>query len=351
MVTVTRRAVLLSAAVGVAIACGGRRGPRDIGNLHPSSEFPAGAEPRDAGPLPDSGVQLAAPTVAGTRPQKLARATSRAIALDRDRIYFGDAEDDGLYAMARTGATGGTPTKLARRAPMQEALAIDPAAGALVWIGTPGDIVLKMPVAGGAAATVREHGLFTGVVASGADVFYVEAEGTGGFLSRNTTRLGSFEGSPRSLTRSGDRFFVATSSRLVALRERGEAQNLASGAAFAHVAAEGDWVYATTPDPAGRSRIVVRVPASGGALEAIAAGVRDAPIAVFRGTVYWFDAERPAVLATEAGRPPRTISEDDLIAQPSAIAVDGEGVFLAAGVGEDGQIIVVPFAPRRDGGT
>jgi hypothetical protein len=278
----------------------------------------------------------------------LVHASSRAIAIDREHVYFGDAEDDGLYSVPRT---GGSPQKLARRAAMPEALSVDAVTGTLAWIGTPGDIVLRMPLAGGAATTVREHGLFTGVVARGTDVLYVEAEGTGGFLSRNTTRLGSFEGSPRSLARDGDRFFVATSAHVVGLREREPAQNLTGGAGFAHVAAESDWVYATTPDPAGRARIVVRVPQGGGPLEAVATNVRDAPIAVFRGTVYWFDADRPAVLATEPGRPPRTISEDDALAQPSAIAVDAEAVFLAAGSGEDGQILVVPFAPSPRTGT
>jgi hypothetical protein len=98
---------------------------------------------------------------------------------------------------------------------------------------------------------------------------------------------------------------------------------------------------------------VVRVPANGGALEALATGVRDAAIAVFRGTVYWFDADRPALLGAEPGRPPRTVSEADVFAQPSAIAVDATGAFIAAGFAEDGQILLVPFGPpaARDGGS
>jgi hypothetical protein len=86
----------------------------------------------------------------------------------------------------------------------------------------------------------------------------------------------------------------------------------------------------------------VRVPKSGGALEIVATGAQDAPIAVQDGSVYWFDATRPAVLAANEPGPPRTIAVDDALVQPAAIAVDDSGVYVATGFAEEGRILQIP---------
>jgi hypothetical protein len=323
-----------------------------VGNQNPRSEFadgPGGLPARDAGADPAVRV-LATPEVAGVPPRELANASSRAIALDASRVYFGDAEDDDVYAVPKAGG-GGEPVKVGRRAPVPEALSVD--GSTLAWVGTPGDVVLRAPSSGGPATTLKDRGLFTGVVANGGDVFFVEADRGDSVVSRLATsgtsasRIASFDGLPRGMTADASRIYVATSTGLVATpRTRGDAHVLAAGSSFSHPVTDDTMVYATIPSGQGRARLLVRVPKTGGAPETVATNVRDAPIACFRGSLYWFDADRAALLASPPGSAsvPRTVSETPLLAEPSALAVDADGAFVAAGFAEEGRILAIAFA-------
>jgi hypothetical protein len=343
-------------ALSFTYGCGGARGPRDVGNLNPRSEFPlegggGPARPRDAGP--DARV-IAAPTVTGRKARTILAVDTRAIALDKEHVYFGDAEEDAVLALAKTSAdkdAGAGPTPIARRAPMQGALAIDPKTSTLAWIANPGDTVLRVPASGGVAITIRDRGIFTHVAANGGDVFFTEVQGQGGVLTRVTgttaARLASFEGTPRGLVVDDDRVYVATSSRIVSTtRARGEVTEIARGAGFASPQVEGGWVYVTAVDPASRARQIVRAKTTGSDPETVRASVKDAPIAVFDRVLYWFDAERTALmsLSLEAdipNRAPATVCEDPIFDHVEALAVDRDGAWVAAGSGETARIVTV----------
>lgn len=347
------RLAVAALTLAFAAACA-RRGPRDLSQ---GSAAELNRAAIDAGRLDDRGRPhvVAAPSAMGTTPRVLVRAEARALATDAERLYFGDAAGDALSALEKRPAGGAArePTRIARRAPTPGGLSFDADDGALAWIASPGDVVLRAPAGGGAPTTIRDRAIFTDVVASAGDVFVTEARGTGGVLTRITgttaAELASFEGTPRGLAVDGDAIYVATSSGLLATtRARGGVASLASGAAFASPLVDGPWVYATRAEPSGRSRALVRVKRTGGALETVARGVRDAPIAVHRGVVYWFDAERPALLASPAGdarqgarRAPRLVSADPSLEHPNAITVDDDGAFVATGHGDDARIAVI----------
>jgi hypothetical protein len=344
-----RKDDMTRAFVGIFCLCVGltscsKRGPRDLGNQNPRSEFVDGAGGAgQRGRAADGGAQpVGSPEVPRPKPREIARAHSVALAVDANQLYFGDANDDALFAiLKRPHAEGGTqPTRIARRAPMAGALSLDD--DELFWIGTPGDVVLRAPIKGGTPGTVRDRGIFTDVVALGGDVFITEARGTGGALTRVTgttaAHLATLEGTPRGIVVDKERVWIATSSRILSTpRSRGEARELARGAGFASPQVDATWVYATMSG-SGRARVLVRVKKAGGPLETVATNVRDAPIALRDGVVYWFDADRPALLATPSAR---VVSEDPLLARPNAIVVDGESAYVAVGNGEDGRIVSV----------
>jgi hypothetical protein len=337
------------AAATILAACV-RRGPRDVENQHPRSEFtevPTATAPVDAGPprVP------ATPTATGRRPRVLVRGGSHAIALDARNVYFGSDADDALLALPKQATDPPSePTRIARHAPTNGALSLDTHDGTLAWVGSPGDVVLRVAAKGGTPSTVRDRGIFADVVATGGDVFVTEALGTGGVLTRVTgatsARLGSFEGTPRGLAVDAERAYVATSSRLVSFpRTRGEATELATQASFASPQVDDDTLYATAVTHGTRARSLVAVPKHGGPLETVATDVRDAPIAVANGVVYWFEAERPNLLALDlraSPRPPaRVVSVDPVFEHVSALAVDESGVYAAVGRGDDACIVIV----------
>ncbi|MBX3202311.1 MAG: hypothetical protein KF894_29550 [Labilithrix sp.] len=339
-------------ALTVATACA-KRGPRDLGSPGSAAELSTGALDRDGDRARP--YVAAAPTARGTTPRVLVRVEARALATDATHLYFGDAAGDSLSSVEKLPARGAARerTKIARRAPMPGGLALDADDAALVWIASPGDAVLRVPAAGGAPVTIRDRAIFTDVVASAGDVFVTEARGTGGVLTRVTgttaAELASFEGSPRGLAVDGDAVYLATSSGLLSTtRARGVVTSLARGGAFSSPFVEGPWLYATRADPALRGRALVRVRRTGGDLETVAPGVRDAPIAVHRGVVYWFDADRPALIAAPAPpardgarRAPRLVSTDPSLERPNAIAVDDDGAFVATGHGDEARIAFI----------
>ena len=350
------RAATCLAAAALALTFAGacaKRGPRDLGSPGAAAELSTGALDADARPDRARAHVPAAPTARGTTPRVLVRVEARALATDATHLYFGDVAGDTLSAVEKQAGAVREATRIARRAPIPGGLSFDADDAALAWIANPGDAVLRVPAAGGAPITIRDRAIFTDVVASAGDVFVTEARGTGGVLTRVTgttaAELASFEGSPRGLAVDGDAVYLATSSGLLATtRARGVVTSLASDGAFASPFVDGPWLYATRADPARHARDLVRVGRTGGNLETIARGVRDAPIAVHRGVVYWFDAERPALVSAPAAgaregapRAPRLVSSDPSLERPNAIAVDDDGAFVATGHGDEARIAVI----------
>ena len=347
---------LLVALAALGSADCAKRGPRDVSNENPISQFPADLS-NDAtiGRTEPQGERvIAKPAAMGQKPRVIASASARALVTDAERVYFGDDDDDVLYTLPKADVVRDTPVRIARRAPMPGGLSFDAHDRTLAWIGAPGDIVLRIPVGGGTPTTVRDRGIFIDVVATGGDVFFTEARGTGGTLTRVTgntaAHLADFEGLPRGIAVDGANVYLATSSRLVVSpRTRGEISELAKGAGFGHPVVDDTWLYATEVAPNSRARLLVRMKKSGGRLETIATGVRDAPIALHRGTVYWFDDERPALLsasmleAPTSGFTPSVLADDPMLGRVGALAVDEDGAFVATGYGESGRIAVIPI--------
>jgi len=345
--------LLASALIACTGACS-KRGPRDLGDkARAELEGSAGGPGATA-----NGTEhvIQTPSPMSRKPRELAKASSRAIVTDATHVYFGDSSDDTLCSLEKMPAEGAKsePVRIARRAPVTGALALDAQEAALAWIGNPGDIVLRVPVGGGVPTTIRDRGIFTDVAASAGDVFVTEARGSNGTLTRVTgttaAQLAAFDGTPKGLLVDADAVYVATSSVLLSSpRTRGEVSELARGSAFASPQLDGGWLYATTTHPTGRGRIVVRVKRAGGPLETVATNVREAPIATHRGTLFWFDADRPALLSSVVGRDvptgpgaaPRVVSDDFLLERPTALAVDDDGAFVATGRGEDARIVSI----------
>ncbi len=351
---------LASAALASVVLGCAKRGPRDVGNQNPRSEFAQGGGSATRGldaSADGAGPTFATPTPTGRKPREIVRASSRALATDPAHVYFGDDDDDTLCSLEKMPAEGASnePVRIARRAPIAGGLALDAHDAALAWIASPGDVILRVPVRGGAPTTIRDRGIFTDVAASNGDVFFTEARGSGGMLMRVTgttaAQLATLEGTPRGTVVDADDAYVATSTRLVSSpRTRGEVTELARGSAFASPQLDDGWLYATTAvaDASPRKRVVVRVKKTGGPLETVATNVRDSAIAVHRGTLYWFDADRPALLASSVAsdavstRPAvRLVSEDSMLERVNALVVDDDGAFVACGHGEDARIVVI----------
>jgi hypothetical protein len=310
------------------LACS-KQGPRDVGNQKQGSVF--ADAPRTQFPADDGGVVHAPPAA---RPREIARAETRAIATNKTHVFFGDTADDALYSLKK-GET--TPKRIARRAPMPGTLSVD--GDAVVWIASPGDVVFRVPAGGGSVFTVRDRSIFTDAVASQGDVFFTEAQGHEGLLSRVTgttaAKLVGFDGTPRGIAVDDDEVFIATSTELVTTpRTRGTVKKLASGS-FTSPRLDAAWVYAVLGNA--KSRQVVRIKKTGGPVETIAKNVRDAPIAVRAGVAYWFDADRPVLLASSG----QAISEDPSFERIGAIEVDDDGAFIASGSGESARIVQV----------
>jgi hypothetical protein len=345
-------------AFSVALLCAacGTPHPRDVGNKkNPRSEFGESG----GGPTHDRTDELRkpkAPAAAAAKPRIVARASSYAIALDAERVYFGDSEDGGLFAAPRA---GGEKQLLTRRAPTRDGLA--DAAGTIVWIATPGDTILRAATKDASRPeSVRSGGIFAQLVMDGDEVFFTEALSTGGALTRargtTTTRLALFEGAPRGLAIDAQSAFVVTPSRILRVPRATEkvartspwiveSEILAQGSAFAGIAVDERSVFTTTAGEG--SRVVVALAKVGGATAGVrgivARGVADGPLAVDRGEVLFMDASRPALRASSvASGATRTIAEDPVLARVTAIAADEHDIFLATGDGESAQIVALP---------
>lgn len=328
--------VALTACTGGAKDVSARR-DRDSG----ASELDSGVPPVPTKPTSTARWDAAAP-----RPKIVVHASSRSLAVDRERLYYGDADDDTLYAVAKT---GGDPVRLARRAPVAGTLA--QGGDLLAWIATPGDVVfaLHLPVAKDAQpTTLRDKGLFADVAVAGGDVFIADVSGSGGTIVRTSggaaTVLAKLDAAPRAIVVDAERCYVVTAQKLLAVpRTKGDVQTLATGVGLEEPAIDDANVYVIGLETdAGTSRALYRVPKAGGDKTAIASGVRRAPIAAADGEVYFFDGERSRVLAVSAkGGTPRSLGWDDALARPNAIAVDETTVYVATGEREDGAVFAL----------
>jgi hypothetical protein len=289
---------------------------------------------------------VATPVVTAVKPRTIARAYAVAIATTKTHVYFGDADDDALLVVPKVGAA--EPTRVARRAPVASALVAD--ASSLTWIASPGDTVLCMPLEGASTpTTLREREIFTGVAAEGGDVFLVGAAPGGGALTRITgataARLASFDVVPRAVMVDAVNVFVVTPKTVVRTpRSRGGVITLASGAGLGGSASDDACIYVTTRR--GSSRAILRVPKYGGAMTAMSGidGVRDAPIAVRKGEVFFFDESRPVLRAhaIDAGTT-RTVSDDPAFERVNAMSIDDDGAWIATGEASSGAIVHVPL--------
>jgi hypothetical protein len=302
---------------------------------------PDGAPGRPGAGATDAGSdQGGAQPAAVAQARTLARAVARAIATDGARVYFGDATDDGVFAVAKR---GGEPERIARRAPVRGALARDDEH--LAWIGSPGDAALRVSTAGGTTTTLRDRGLFRDVAAVGGDVVVTEAEGAGGAVLRVTgataTRLATLEAPPRGLALEGDDAFVIAGEKLLRVpRARGTVTMLAAASSMASPVATYDRVYVVAAALAGE-HVVLGIPRDGGQPSPVARQVRPrSPLAIHRGILYVLDGERPRLRAiTLATGESRVLAEHEALASGAAIAADDDGVFIATD--EAGLVLAV----------
>ena len=272
----------------------------------------------------------------------VAKASARAIALDDTHVYYGDSDDDGVYAIAKA---GGQAMRIARHAPVSGALALE--GGFVTWVASPGDAVLRAPTAAGPQpTTLRDKGIFSDVAALGDDVFITEAIGAGGALYRVTgatsTKLAAFDGAPRAVMADKTHAFVITPSKIFRVpRQRGDLETVGTGARFSHAELDEAFVYVVGEVQGGRA--IVRFAKAGGDPTIVVRDVRDAPIEVYGGEVLYFDAVRPALRAVPiAGGTSRVVMEDENLSTVSAVEADETTVYVARGIHETGAIVAIP---------
>ena len=283
------------------------------------------------------------PTVNAKKPRLVAHASTRALAVDATHIYYGDSEDDGIYAMPKT---GGEAVRLARHAPVAGAIALD--ADSITWIASPGDAVLKIALhGGGQPTTLRDRGIFSDVTTVGGDVFVVEAVGAGGSLWRVTgttptpSRIAAFDGPPRAVMADATHAYVITPTKILRTPyPKGELETIATGTAFGSGEMDDAFVYVVAA--VDKSRVVAKVAKTGGPLTALVTGVRDAPIEVHGDEILYFDAMRPALRAVpKTGGTSRLVVEDETLSGATAIEADGPTIYVATGSRETGAILAI----------
>lgn len=327
-------------AVVVILGCNGGGRARDVAGERDRERRPRGDQRAvDAGAAEVPGV-VGQPVVAGKQARVFTHASAHALAIDAANLYYGDAENDGIYSMAKT---GGEPVRLARRAPVAGAIALD--SGSITWIASPGDAVLKLALKnGGQPATLRDRGIFSDVTAVSGDVFITEVVGAGGALLRVTgptaARLATFDGSPRAVVADSTHAYVFTSTKVLRTpHAKGEVETLATGSGFAHPQIDAGFLYFIAE--VDKVRVVARLPKAGGPMTIIATDVRG-PIDFEGGEILFFDAARPQVRAVRAsGGPVRVVVENEALATASSIVADPRTVYIATGTQESGAILAV----------
>jgi len=336
----------------VTLACSGGRRTRDVAG---DRERRGRADEPDAAASASSGVAevprvLAEPMVAGKQARVFTDASARALAIDATNVYYGDAETDGIYAKAKTG--GGEAVRLARRAPVAGAIALD--SESITWIASPGDAVLKLPLKGVYPAgyqearqptTLRERGIFSDVTSVSGDIFITEVVGAGGVLLRVTgptaARLATFDGSPRAVVADSTHAYIFTSTRVLRTPHvKGEVETLATGTGFAHPQIDAGFLYFVAEID--KVRVVARLPKSGGAITTLARDVRDVPIEYEGGEIMFLDAARAQLRAVRTtGGPVRAIADNESFATATSIVADPTTVYIATGTQQSGSILAV----------
>jgi len=339
--------VLVASWAVVALASGCSGGPsrtRDVaGDRRPPSRLQdAGSKDAGASNVVPEAPRVPEPAVAkGERPRVIAHASARALAIDATRIYYGNSEDDGVYSIPKA---GGEPLRIARHAPVSGALALE--GGFITWIASPGDAVLRAPITGGVQpTTLRDRGIFSGVAAADEHVFITEAIAAGGALLRVTgptaSRLAAFDGAPRAVMADKTHAFIVTPTKIFRTpHQRGELETIATGTRFSYAETDDAFVYVVAEID--KARALVRVPKAGGAMAVVARDVRDAPIAVEGGEVFFFDASQPQVRAVRAnGGDSRVVAEDEGLSTVTAIQADASTLYVAEGARESGVIVAI----------
>ena len=336
-----RVALAASLLAAVGSACSSAQRPRDVVGDRRRREQDAGAYADAASNVPEPPPVTVQPVVTGKRPRVLARATSRALAIDAANVYFGNSDDDGVYAVPKQ---GGEPTRLTRRAPVAGAIAVD--ATSISWIASPGDAVLRLSLHdGGQPVTLRDRGIFSDVATADGEVFITEALGAGGALLRVTgptaARLASFDGAPRAVMADSTHAYVITPTKIFrTTHAKGNLETIATGNAFGYPQIDDAFVYVVA-DVSG-TRVVARLPKAGGPMTTLARDVRDAPIEVEGADVLFLDATRTQLLAVpKVGGEPRVVIDDEAFAGVTAIVADPTTVFVATGARESGVVLAV----------
>ena len=271
---------------------------------------------------------VAAGEVAVTGWRVLSRAHTEALATNDGRVYFGDEDSRGLFAVPKNGGD-----RIVIGLPAPRAIAFG--AGSVVWIGEPGDLVVRAPRGGGPGEVIRRGGAytaFTALAADDADVFVGETTADGGELMRITgptaTLLAAFESPPRAIALDATDVYVQTAQKILRVgRKNGDVSVVTNGTALSRLAIDADGVYMT--DRVGPSRAVLRVAKAGGAGSVLQHGVRDAPIAVLGSDVYYFEADQPTLRRVSArGGASTIVARARELARVTALAIDESGIFV-----------------------
>jgi hypothetical protein len=326
--------IALVAATFAAAGCSRTR-PADVA---PPAVYAAEVSRTDVRPQGE-------PAVTGWR--VLSRASTRAIATDDRRVYFGDEVSGALYAAPKTGGD-----RVAIGVPAPAGIAFG--AGSVVWIGEPGNLVLRAPRAGGPSEVIRDRGTFTAVAADGADVYVAEATGETGVLTRITgptaTRVALFDTPPRAIVMDETHVYVQTVGQVLRVsRATNEIRAVLVGTAFSRLALDRDAIYTT--DEVGPSRAIVRAPKTGGSTTVLEHALRDAPIAVYRDEVYYFEQDQPTLRRTSTrGGASTIVARSNDLAHVTALAIDPSGIFVGVereprperGYRPGGMVIAMP---------
>lgn len=343
----------LALALSSAACSGGgpadRAGDRLRGGPRGAAADPdAGAVTQLPGPG-SSSLTPAIPPPPGAKPRLVLKAEARALAVFGTSLVYGDTIEDGVFSVPKA---GGEPKRIARRSPISRSFAIDNEE--ISWVASPGDAVLKASMHTGAfPTTIRDRGIFADVAATRGDVFVNEVIGAGGALTRITgataARIASFDGAPRGLVVDGSHAFIVTPAKILkAPHVKGDVVTIATGANLEWPALTNDRLYYVGEGDGFRRRVVYAVAKTGGAPAIVARDVRDAPIAIEGGELYWFDGSRPQLRAVTLADPqatPRILAEDDALAAPISIALDATTVYAGTGSKEQGTIVAIARKP------
>ncbi|MDB4935511.1 MAG: hypothetical protein JWP87_2483 [Labilithrix sp.] len=341
-----RRSVAITGAImgaivfAIVLTSCARRAPPDIAPSTTTLTY-ARATRADVPPKPELAVT-------GWRVVSLA--VTRALATDEDHVYFGDETTRALYDAPKV---GGPPVAIGVPAPRD--IALGP--GSIVWIGAPGNVVVRAARTGGPGEVIRDRGDFTAIAAEGADVYVAELTGKAGTLTRITgptaTQVAVFDSPPRAIVMDATDVFVQTSRTIVRVtRATGDVAVVLAGAALSRLALDAEAVYTT--DVRGPSRALVRVPRAGGYGAVIERAVRDAPIAVLGGEAFYLKDDLPMLRRVSArGGASTIVASAPELERVSAMVIDESGIFVGSesapqpGRGDvvGGAVIAMPVVP------